>query len=172
MTRRWLVPALIGGALLLLVVAAWAMLRDARRDATAATDRERAAVELVAALRERAAVTDTVYRIDTMRLTQTVTSYVRARETARPRTPTDTAPVARVIVDTLILRADSAIAACQLTVRTCERRVALRDSLAAADLALLRLDYALASAARADRAWKRGLVVGAVTVGALVWVVK
>jgi hypothetical protein len=163
---KWFL-ALIAIVLLLGGGIALSALRDSRNDAAMAQAAERAAVARIATLEAQEARVDTQYAVDTVKVRETTTGYVQVRE--RIRTVTDTVPVPRYIVDTLILRADSAINACHVALRTCEQRVALADSLGVARLNLARIDMQKEIARKSKTATRRGIIIGAVGTGAAVW---
>jgi len=101
----------------------WLSRHDAGIRRLAALDREVAVLDSVHRVQRVAAKTsDTVYLTDTMRLTRTVTR-IRTRLDSALRTTTDTV---RLAVNEAL---DSVQRACQTVIASCERRVAIRDSL-------------------------------------------
>lgn len=112
--------ALIAGAVLALcaAVAAFAY-ADGARDASA---RERALAARLDSLAAAAARTDTVYLRDTVRLTRWRTQWDTVRQDV-DRWKHDTIEVVRFVAV-----AESTITACTDALRTCEARVAVRDS--------------------------------------------
>ena len=120
----------------MLALAAWAL--DGRDKARGERAALQARVDSLAVVQARV---DTVYRADTVRLWRTLTHYDSVR-TTDTLTRNDTVFVHRAV-------ADDAVAACRVTVRTCEERVAVRDARIAA------LDSLTAATARALTASER-----------------
>jgi hypothetical protein len=113
----------------LLVGAVLALVGMCRARDNALIEKGRAKAELanvkqeVALLKARADSLTNAFRVDTVRLTRTVTRYESLRDTLRL---TDT-----IRVRETLRAADSAIQGCRLTLQTCSRLVAVRDSIAA-----------------------------------------
>ena len=74
-------------------------------------------------LRHQVAVTDTLYRTDTLYFTRTLKVEVARRDTVLKHL-TDT-----VLVKQFVYAADTALHACTAVIKTCEQRVAERDSI-------------------------------------------
>lgn len=106
-----------------LILALFWAYRTGAENATLAT-RLKTSDSLVVALSQRQRAIDTVYRHDTVRLTQRVAQWrtLTHYDTVTMAVPPDTV---RLIVAT----ADSTIQQCVRVAQTCEQRVALRDSI-------------------------------------------
>ena len=133
----------VAGALGLLL---WWAVRVYWQNDGALRERIKARETVIAALAKQRARVDTSYAVDTAALAAWRRKYADLRAkiaTTRPpeiSNPLVVAPADTSKISRLIVVADSTIAACSVALETCERRVAVRDSIIAATNDLLALE--------------------------------
>jgi len=141
-------PSLLYALLALSLLGTKCAYDHGQRQAGVWQERARVADSTAKALGRTIRVTDTVYRRDTVRLTRRVQAWDTVTRVVEALPDTVRVPVE--VVRWVVAEADSTIQSCLIVQRTCEQRVAQRDSLNAVLSQRLKIEQA-----RRPAGWKR-----------------